>query len=113
MGDFFKQQAEWLKTWQKNQEKLTKQYTEVSEEWMGNVLGQKDKAPDIFSGWAKSQEDLTGQFAEFSKNWQESLSGAFGGKVPEGLLKYMNISSRSIIKIGSQASSCLAGSKIL
>ncbi len=92
MQEFFKQQAEWLKTWQENQEKLTKQYAEASEEWRENIMGKKQNSPDFFEGWAKSQEDLTSQFMDFTQKFQESLSSAWGGKVPGGLLKFMNLS---------------------
>ncbi|WP_298273197.1 poly(R)-hydroxyalkanoic acid synthase subunit PhaE [Geobacter sp.] len=92
MQDFFKQQTGWLKTWQENQETLTKQYVELSKEWMENILGSKKEEPDFFDGWFKSQSDLTEQFREFSKRLNEMIQSVWSDKVPPDVLKFMNIS---------------------
>lgn len=92
MQDFFKQQPDWLKTWQESQETLTKQYAGWSEEWMKNMLGNKKEEPDFFEGWFKSQNDLEGQFREFSKRLNEMINNAWSDKLPAEVLKFMNIS---------------------
>ncbi len=81
-----------MKSWQESQEKLAKKYAEVGGEWMENMLGQKEKTPDVFDGWVNSQDDLTKQFFEFSKNLQDSITRIMGGKLPPELLKFMNFS---------------------
>ena len=43
MQEYFKQQADWIKTWQESQETLTKQYAGLSEEWMETMRGNKKK----------------------------------------------------------------------
>ena len=92
MQDFFKQQADWLKSWQENQETLTKQYVELSKEWMENMLGSKKEEPDFFEGWFKSQSDLTEQFREFSRRLNEMIQSVWSDKIPSDVLKFMNIS---------------------
>jgi class III poly(R)-hydroxyalkanoic acid synthase PhaE subunit len=92
MQDFFKQQPDWLKIWQESQEKLTKQFAGLSEEWMENTLGNKKKEPDFFEGWFKSQSSLEEQFKEFSKRLNEMINSAWSDKIPAELLKFMNIS---------------------
>jgi hypothetical protein len=92
MQDFFKQQEEWLKTWQEIQETLTKQYAGWSEEWMANMHNDKDKAPEFFHGWFKSQSDLEQQFREFSKRLNEMIYNVWSDKVPADVLKFMSIS---------------------
>ena len=49
MQDFFKQQPDWLKSWQESQETLTKQFAGLSEEWAKNIPGGKKKDPDFFT----------------------------------------------------------------
>lgn len=92
MQDFFKQQAEWLKTWQESQDKLTKQYAEVSEEWAENLLGNKKKEPEFFDGWFKGQSDLKEQFMEFSQRLNEMITKVLSDKIPAEVLKFINIS---------------------
>ncbi|HIJ95285.1 MAG TPA: hypothetical protein HPP94_06045 [Desulfuromonadales bacterium] len=92
MQNFFKPQTDWLKTWQEQQETLTKQYAVLSEEWMANVLGNKKKNPDFFEGWFKSQNDLEGQFKEFASRMNDMLSNAWGNKISPDLLKFVNVS---------------------
>lgn len=92
MQDFFKQQAEWLKSWQESQDKLTKQYAEVSEEWAENLLGNTKKEPEFFDGWFKSQSDLKEQFMEFSQRLNEMITKVWSDKIPADVLKFINIS---------------------
>ena len=92
MQDFFKQQTDWVKTWQENQETLNKQYAGLSEEWMGNMLGNKKKDPEFFEGWFKSQNGLEEQFREFSRRLNEMVTKAWSGKIPPEVMKFMNIS---------------------
>jgi hypothetical protein len=88
-----KQQADWLKTWQESQEKLTKQYAGWGEEWMAKMLGNNKLEPDFSKGWFNSQGDLEGQFSEFGKRLNEMVTNTWGDKVPPEMLKFMNISS--------------------
>jgi class III poly(R)-hydroxyalkanoic acid synthase PhaE subunit len=92
MKDYFKQQAEWLKTWQESQEKLTREYVEACEEWKGTLFGNKVKEPDFFEGWFRSQNELEEQFREFSKRLNEMVTTLWAGTVPPEVLKFMNIS---------------------
>lgn len=92
MQDFFKQQSDWIKTWQESQEKLTKQYAELSEDWTSSMLGKKNKTPDFFEGWFSSQGDLEGQFKEFGKRMNEMLGNLLGNKLPPDVLKYVDMS---------------------
>jgi class III poly(R)-hydroxyalkanoic acid synthase PhaE subunit len=87
-----KQQADWLKTWQENQEKLTKQYAGWGEEMMANMLGKNKKLPDFSKGWFTSHGDFEGQFREFGKSLNEMVNNAWGDKIPAEMLKFMNIS---------------------
>lgn len=92
MQEFFKQQTDWLKTWQESQEKLTKQYAGWSREWAENVFGDQKKEPDFFEGWFKAQSALVEQFTEFSRRLHEMINNIWGDKVPAEVLKFMNIS---------------------
>jgi len=92
MQNIFKPQTDWLKTWQEQQETLTKQYAGLSEEWMANILGNKKNAPDFFEGWFKSQNDLEGQFKEFASRMNDMLSNAWSNKISPDLLKFVNTS---------------------
>lgn len=92
MQDFFKQQPDWLKTWQESQETLTKQFAGLSEEWVKNMPGSKNKQPDFFEGWFKSQSDLEEQFKEFSQRMNEMISNVWRNKIPADMMKYMNTS---------------------
>ena len=87
----FKQQADWLKTWQESQKTLNKQYAGWSEEWMGNMLG-KTPPPDYFEGWFKSQSGLEEQFKEFSGRLNDMITKTWSGKIPPEVMKFMNIS---------------------
>jgi class III poly(R)-hydroxyalkanoic acid synthase PhaE subunit len=87
-----KQQADWLKTWQESQEKLTKQYAGWGEQWMANMLGNNKQEPDFFKGWFTSQGDLEGQFKEYSKRLNEMVNNVWSDKVPAEMLKFMNVS---------------------
>ena len=93
MSDTHKEQADWLKSWQKSQETLMKQYAGWGEEWMANMTGKNKKEPDFFRGWFKSQGDLEGQFREFSQRLGEMVTNTWGDKVPPEMMKFMNISS--------------------
>jgi hypothetical protein len=92
MQEFFKQQADWLKTWQESQVNLNKQYAGWSQEWVENMVGNKKKQPEFFEGWFKSQSGLEEQFREFSRRLNEMITKAWSGKVPAEVLKFMNIS---------------------
>jgi hypothetical protein len=67
MQEFFEKQAEWLKTWQENQQSWSKQYAGCSQEWMENMFGKKG----VFDGWFKPQESLVEQFDQFSRHFQK------------------------------------------
>jgi hypothetical protein len=90
MQEFFKQQAEWLKSWQENQETLSKQYAGCSKEWMENMYGNQNK-PNFFEGWFKPQESLAEQFKEFSSNLEKMISQF--DKVPAEFMKLLNFAS--------------------
>lgn len=92
MSDTFKQQAEWLKTWQESQEKLVKQYVGWGEEWVAKMAANNYKVPDFFKGWLNSQGDLDGQFRELGNRLNEIANNVWGGKVPPEMMKYMNLS---------------------
>ncbi len=92
MQDFFKQQPDWLKSWQESQEALTKQFAGLSEEWAKNIPGGKKKDPDFFEGWFKSQGNLEEQFKEFGKRMNEMMSNVWSNKIPADMMKYMNTS---------------------
>jgi hypothetical protein len=92
MQDFFKQQPDWLKTWQQSQEALTKQFAGLSEEWAKIMPGGKKKAPEFFDGWFKSQGDLEEQFREFGTRMNEMMSNVWSNKIPADMMKYLNTS---------------------
>lgn len=84
MQDFFKQQAEWLSTWQEQQQKLAKQYADWGEE-----LGQGATAqalPTNFEDLLKAQQDLFTQFTSFGANLQQNIQQTWGDKMPTELL---------------------------
>jgi hypothetical protein len=91
MQNIFKPQTDWLKTWQEQQETLTKQYAGLSKDWVSNILGNK-KEPDFFEGWFKSQNDLEGQFKEFASRMNDMLSNMWSNKISPDLLKFVNTS---------------------
>jgi class III poly(R)-hydroxyalkanoic acid synthase PhaE subunit len=93
MQDFFKQQAEWLNTWQEQQQNLTKQYAS----WGENLAqGVKDattqQIPTNIEELLKSQQDLLGQFTNFGTTLQENIQKAWGDKLPTGLLQQFKFS---------------------
>lgn len=91
MQDFFKQQSDWLKTWQDSQQKLTEQYANWTGKWMENTLGKQEKEePDFFENWFQAQRDLVDQFNEFSKHLHEMINCNWGDKVPADVLKLLN-----------------------
>src|SRR6185369_14711432 len=100
MSDIFKQQADWLKTWQENQEKMMKQYAGVGEAWMSNMFGGNKQEPgepgffdsDFFKKWFKPQGDLDGQFKEFSQGLNDMVNKTWGDKIPAEMQKFMNLS---------------------
>ncbi|MFZ4855790.1 MAG: poly(R)-hydroxyalkanoic acid synthase subunit PhaE [Desulfuromonadaceae bacterium] len=92
MQDFFKQQPDWLKSWQESQETLTKQFAGLSEEWAKIMPGGKKKAPDFFESWFRSQGNLEEQFREFGTRMNEMMSNVWSNKIPADMMKYMNTS---------------------
>ncbi|MEI6213118.1 MAG: poly(R)-hydroxyalkanoic acid synthase subunit PhaE [Desulfuromonadales bacterium] len=92
MQDYFKQQADWLKTWQAQQESLTKQYSGLGEEWIKNLSGGKVRESEFFEGWFKSQGDLEEQFREFGRRMNEMISNVWSNKIPADVLKFVNVS---------------------
>ena len=92
MDDFFKQQPDWLKSWQESQETLTKQFAGLSEEWAKIMPGGKKKESDFFEGWFRSQGGLQEQFKEFGARMNEMMSNAWSNKIPAEMMKYMNSS---------------------
>ncbi len=91
MQDFFKQQAEWLKTWQEQQQNLTKQYAA----W-GEGLGQgtpgdfSQQVPGNFEELVKAQQELFEQFTGFGQQLQQNLQQLWGDKLPPELLRQFN-----------------------
>ncbi|MEI6826037.1 MAG: poly(R)-hydroxyalkanoic acid synthase subunit PhaE [Desulfuromonadales bacterium] len=92
MQDFFKQQPDWLKSWQESQETLTKQFAGLSGEWAKIIPGGQKKEPEFFDGWFKSQGDLEQQFKEFGTRMNEMMSNVWSNKIPADMMKYMNTS---------------------
>src|SRR6185369_4242706 len=92
MTDIFKQQADWLKTWQESQETLLKQFAGWGEEWQAKMFRNNNTVPDFFKGWFKSQGDLEGQFREFNQSLNEMVHNTWGGKFPAEMQKLMNVS---------------------
>ncbi len=91
MQDFFKQQADWLKTWQDQQEKLTKQYANWGEELTQGFQGAtRQKMPTNFEELLKTQQDLFEQFSNFGATLQKNIQQAWGDKLPTDLLKQFN-----------------------
>ncbi len=93
MQDFFKQQAEWLNTWQDQQQKLTKQYANWGEELTQGFPGAaKQQIPTNFEDLLKTQQELFEQFTSFGTNLQQSIQQTWGDKLPAELLKQFNFS---------------------
>jgi len=88
MQDFFKQQAEWLKTWQGQQQELTKQYASWGEDLTKGFQGATtQQIPGNFEELLKTQQDLLAQFTQFGSTLQQNLQQAWGDKMPTELLQ--------------------------
>ena len=92
MQDFFKQQPDWLKSWQESQEELTKQFAVMSKEWAKIIPGSQSKAPDFFEGWFRSQGNLEEQFRTFGQRMNEMMGSIWSNKIPADMMKFMNTS---------------------
>jgi len=91
MQDFFKQQAEWLKTWQEQQETLTKQYAAWGEGLAQGAPGDfSQQVPGNFEELVKAQQELFEQFTGFGQQLQQNLQKLWGDKLPEELLRQFN-----------------------
>lgn len=91
MQDFFKQQTEWLNTWQEQQQKLTKQYASWGEDLVqGATSATKQQVPSNFEELLKTQQDLFEQFASFGTDLQQNIQKTWGDKLPAELLKQFN-----------------------
>lgn len=90
MQDYLKQQAEWLNTWQEQQQKLTKQYASWGEELAQGVTGATGATgyamPTNFEELLKTQQELFVQFSSFGNNLQQNIQQAWGDKLPTELL---------------------------
>ena len=88
MQDYFKQQAEWLNTWQEQQQKLTKEYASWSENLTQGFEGASEQQiPTNFEDLLKSQQELFEQFTSFGTNLQQNIQQAWGDKLPTELLQ--------------------------
>jgi len=91
MQDFFKQQAEWLKTWQEQQQTLTKQYAAWGEGLAQGAPGDfSQQVPGNFEELVKAQQELFEQFTGFGQQMQQNLQQLWGDKLPEELLRQFN-----------------------
>ena len=91
MQDYFKQQAEWLNTWQEQQQKLTEQYASWGENLTQSFEGAtKQQMPTNFEDLLKSQQELFEQFTSFGTNLQQNIQQTWGDKLPEELLRQFN-----------------------
>ena len=91
MQDFFKQQAEWLKTWQEQQQTLTKQYAAWGEGLAQGAPGDfSQQVPGNFEELVKAQQELFEQFTGFGQQLQQNLQQLWGDKLPEELLRQFN-----------------------
>jgi hypothetical protein len=91
MQDYFKQQAEWLNTWQEQQQKLTKEYASWSENLTQGFEGATEQQiPTNFEDLLKSQQELFEQFTRFGTDLQQSIQQTWGDKLPEELLRQFN-----------------------
>jgi hypothetical protein len=91
MQDFFKQQSEWLNTWQEQQQELTKQYASWGEDLTQGFQGAtKQQIPTNFEDLLKSQQELFEQFTSFGTNLQQNIQQTWGDKLPEELLRQFN-----------------------
>jgi len=91
MQDFFKQQAEWLNTWQEQQQTLTKQYAAWGEGLAEAAPGDfSQQVPGNFEELVKAQQELFEQFTGFGQQMQQNLQQLWGDKLPEELLRQFN-----------------------
>jgi len=91
MQDFFKQQAEWLKVWQDQQQRLTKQYAAWGEGLAQAVPGDSSQqVPGNFEELIKAQQELFEQFTGFGQQLQQNLQQLWGDKLPPELLRQFN-----------------------
>jgi len=91
MQDFFKQQADWLKTWQEQQQKLTKQYAAWGEGLAQAAPGDSSQqVPGNFEELVKAQQELFEQFTGFGQQMQQNLQQLWGDKLPSELLRQFN-----------------------
>lgn len=91
MQDFFKQQADWLKTWQEQQQKLTKQYASWGEGLAQGAPGDfSQQVPGNFEELVKAQQELFEQFTGFGQQMQQNLQQLWGDKLPSELLRQFN-----------------------
>ncbi len=91
MEDFFKQQSEWLNTWQEQQQKLTKQYASWGEDLTQGFPGAtKQQIPTNLEDLLKTQQELFEQFTSFGTNLQQNIQQTWGDKLPEELLRQFN-----------------------
>ena len=91
MQDFFKQQADWLKTWQEQQQKLTKQYAAWGEGLAQAAPGDSNQqVPGNFEELVKAQQELFEQFTGFGQQMQQNLQQLWGDKLPSELLRQFN-----------------------
>ncbi len=89
MQEFFKQQADFAKIWQGNQEEMTKQYTGWTEKWWEDTLGNKQKAPDFSAGWFKTQQTIMERFQELGDRMNGLVHD--GDNFSNDYLKLMNL----------------------
>jgi len=91
MEDFFKQQTDWLNTWQEQQQKLTKQYATWGEDLTQGLMGNaKQQVPSNLEDLLKMQQDLFEQFSNFGTDLQQNIQQAWGDRLPGDLLRHFN-----------------------
>ncbi len=91
MQDFLKQQADFFKKWQQNQEGWAKEYASWTEKFMEPPPGnKKEELADLFAGWRKTQERIMEQFAELGNRMNTLINDSHN--FPKEYLKLMNYS---------------------
>ncbi len=91
MDNFFKQQADWLNTWQEQQQKLTKQYANWGEELAKGFQGSPLKqAPTSVEELLKAQQELFEQFTNFGAELQKNIQQLWGDQLPSDLFRQFN-----------------------
>jgi class III poly(R)-hydroxyalkanoic acid synthase PhaE subunit len=73
MQNFFKQQADWMKTWQQSQETF-KQQADWLKTWQESQEKFKQQT-DWLKTWQESQQTLNNQYAGWSEKWTETMLG--------------------------------------